>query len=720
MTPPLERSKSDFASIGVGILTANRPHQLRESLRHLSTGSRLPDQIVVLNNSPNDPVPPILQEFPNLNIRILQGDYLEYAAARNLVVEALETEFIAFLDDDCYADASWLELLHEGLREYDAVGGLVLPASPLRSPQDWHPELNWLLGLSTPSALTDSTGMRVLPSTSNMGFRKKVWEEVRFQELGGRIRDHAMGNYALGGEDAAFWRGVRNAGFRTVMIPEAVVFHDISGERYAVRNSLERAKKDGQTSWVRRSDAGRDIDSAVADVLETPLRPVWESWKQPEKRPALRRMHRTWGTRQRAFLGAALGDGSRGISRPSLATKVAKRLIGLPVSLGKNLLRKGVVAAQAKLVPPSPFIPNPNRDQTIGIVSSPFLGDTLLLLPLIQQMAQQRPRWKFRLFVSQIMAELVQAVLVGSKNVEVIGFQYRSTYRSQIQLARELFTHPCDVLFFTYLHQFNPLAFHLIPRLPIIAWREHEGRYLQIWKDLAWRTIPMDPHEPEQTSLRRLLAPLQIPLQRRDLRIDVEQVRGSRVSQLLDRHDLVPNRFVVILMDGREDEFKSWPVEHYALLAEKLVKESGFPIVFEGTRSGRAAFEQCLLLCPSLKSPEVVSFHGYLNLRELADFLSAARLVVGIDSGPIHLARSMGTPTLTLFGATSEKRWGVPRSATHRSLRGERAPFEWSLREAEVYSHNEHLRRLSPERVAEVALEMLDQSVLVETSSLMG
>jgi heptosyltransferase I len=41
-----------------------------------------------------------------------------------------------------------------------------------------------------------------------------------------------------------------------------------------------------------------------------------------------------------------------------------------------------------------------------------------------------------------------------------------------------------------------------------------------------------------------------------------------------------------------------------------------------------------------------------MSLDALADELAAAALVVGVDSGPAHLAAALGTPTVVIFGST--------------------------------------------------------------------
>src|SRR5207253_3147538 len=47
----------------------------------------------------------------------------------------------------------------------------------------------------------------------------------------------------------------------------------------------------------------------------------------------------------------------------------------------------------------------------------------------------------------------------------------------------------------------------------------------------------------------------------------------------------------------------------------------------------------------------------------LAAVMAASRLVMGVDSGPLHLAAAVGAPTLRMYGPTDPLRfgpWGPP------------------------------------------------------------
>ncbi len=57
---------------------------------------------------------------------------------------------------------------------------------------------------------------------------------------------------------------------------------------------------------------------------------------------------------------------------------------------------------------------------------------------------------------------------------------------------------------------------------------------------------------------------------------------------------------------------------------------------------------------------ELPGARRFEDLYELACWLAAARIYIGNDSGPTHLAAAVGTPVVALFGPTDPAVW-APR-----------------------------------------------------------
>jgi heptosyltransferase-3 len=71
----------------------------------------------------------------------------------------------------------------------------------------------------------------------------------------------------------------------------------------------------------------------------------------------------------------------------------------------------------------------------------------------------------------------------------------------------------------------------------------------------------------------------------------------------------------------------------------------------------------------------VVNLTGQLSLKQLAALSARARIFVGVDSAPMHIAAAMRTPVVALFGPSGDQEWGpwqVPHrvvSSTHHPCR---------------------------------------------------
>jgi len=96
---------------------------------------------------------------------------------------------------------------------------------------------------------------------------------------------------------------------------------------------------------------------------------------------------------------------------------------------------------------------------------------------------------------------------------------------------------------------------------------------------------------------------------------------------------------------------KAYPVEQWAA-ACRLMGERGWPLVLVGSAAD-AGLHQRLL---SGAKGRAVSLAGKTSPLALAGVLGRAACVVGIDTGPIHLAAAVGTRCVALFGSSDPMR----------------------------------------------------------------
>ncbi len=119
--------------------------------------------------------------------------------------------------------------------------------------------------------------------------------------------------------------------------------------------------------------------------------------------------------------------------------------------------------------------------------------------------------------------------------------------------------------------------------------------------------------------------------------------------------ELPPGRFVLACpLAGWAS--KQWPLEYYAALAEEL-KEDGTTLVLNGAPNARTTLGQV----PG-------AWVHVSGVEGLIDATRRAAGVIGVDSGPLHLAAAIGRPGVAIFGPTDPARNG-PYGGTFTVLR---------------------------------------------------
>jgi len=129
---------------------------------------------------------------------------------------------------------------------------------------------------------------------------------------------------------------------------------------------------------------------------------------------------------------------------------------------------------------------------------------------------------------------------------------------------------------------------------------------------------------------------------------------------------------------------KQWPLENYAPLAHHLKAEFGLDLVLNGAPHAAAL----------LRAVEGACVH-ISGVAGLIDATRRATAVVGLDSGPMHLAAALGKPGVALFGPTDPSRNG-PYGNSLSVLRDPSAKTTYQ-RGSEI---DPALRALTPDRVA--------------------
>ena len=127
---------------------------------------------------------------------------------------------------------------------------------------------------------------------------------------------------------------------------------------------------------------------------------------------------------------------------------------------------------------------------------------------------------------------------------------------------------------------------------------------------------------------------------------------STNIEQPLIKHPII----AMHPGSGGYSTARRWAPERFAQLADTLFHDAGGQLILMGGPEETELHRQIIELMQS--EMPVRSFAGKGNIRVAAAILEQADLFVGNDSGLMHLATAVGTPTVGIFGLTNSDAWG--------------------------------------------------------------
>jgi ADP-heptose:LPS heptosyltransferase len=166
------------------------------------------------------------------------------------------------------------------------------------------------------------------------------------------------------------------------------------------------------------------------------------------------------------------------------------------------------------------------------------------------------------------------------------------------------------------------------------------------------QALAFDPHAHTTTNARRLAAAVTGAAPRQGARAclaigaDAEAAAGL----VLDRS---PEPLIGIHASGGRD-IKQWPLERFAEVGRRLLDATGGTIALTGAPADRALIDAMRALLPDGRAIDAT---GVGDLLGSAAVLRRLHLLVTGDTGPMHLAATVGTPVVAIFGPSDPVRY---------------------------------------------------------------
>jgi lipopolysaccharide export system permease protein len=167
---------------------------------------------------------------------------------------------------------------------------------------------------------------------------------------------------------------------------------------------------------------------------------------------------------------------------------------------------------------------------------------------------------------------------------------------------------------------------------------------------------------------------------------------------------LLPSGPVIVMVPKSNSAYKDWPMERFAELALRLLKKpklAGATIVILGVAEQTPFF---VPLVQALPPAQVLDLSGKTDMPTACAILKQAALVIGNDSGLLHMTGALGARLVGLYGPTNDKKY-APRGAHVRIAKvRDFADDEGEIHDASI------IKRLSVDQVEAAVDDLLSSA----------
>ena len=327
----------------------------------------------------------------------------------------------------------------------------------------------------------------------------------------------------------------------------------------------------------------------------------------------------------------------------------------------------------------------PRDFQKILVVRYRFLGDTILTVPFLAQLRAAHPSAEIHVLASPSTAPLLENCPYINK---IFAFGQSSSHRyerennlssgkksflkSFLDLVRELKEERFDAAFILK-RSFSSALMTALAGIPNRIGFDTEMRGF-----LLTERIKFDPLRHEVLNFcAHLSSPYNAPekpKENEEKYFFSSESERQNARELFERSGIRKNENkskIIMIHAMAAHTSKMWTEEGWSNIL-KYLKEKNFRIVFSGAPKDASLYER-LENISSVKA-DLNLCQTSNSLRENVACYELCDLALCVDSGPMHLAASVGIPVIALFGPTNPERW-APWSAKARIIRPENPPI---------------------------------------------
>jgi lipopolysaccharide heptosyltransferase II len=352
---------------------------------------------------------------------------------------------------------------------------------------------------------------------------------------------------------------------------------------------------------------------------------------------------------------------------------------------------------------------NVQNIENILLIQLGDIGDVVLSIPSIRALRENFPYACLMVAVREKAKELIEdcrwvtGVIPINKNKR--GFTQEISY--QIDFFSRLRDHAIDLAIDLRTGDRGAILAFLTGASQRVGFYAHDGK---LWRNRVFTHLqkidyPLGQYVADYYS--SLMAAYHIKTDYVLPELEVSEKKLDVVQQLFNDEHIPTERAMVAIQPFSLWRYKEWGITNYIQLIDRIISEYRLPVIITGSPDERARAKSI----STRFGKNVFNLAGKTTIGMLAAVLKACKLFIGADSGGMHIAAAVGTPTVTIFGPSSPASW-APRGLQHAAVYKPFSCVPCRMKGCEGKEKSRCLDELIVDEVMSVVNTQLDEKIL--------
>jgi len=279
----------------------------------------------------------------------------------------------------------------------------------------------------------------------------------------------------------------------------------------------------------------------------------------------------------------------------------------------------------------------------VALVRLSAIGDCTLVLPVVRALLKQQPELELHWIISNAAYSLLKNST--HPRLHFITIEKPKSISDYRALKKQLSPIKFDAVLAMQASARANLIYPLIKSTRKIGFDKTRARDWQ-WLFTNEKIAFVDEHLHD--SFKRFAE--RLTHSTLEVTADDWLIQPSEDSQQSVLELNLPEQFVVINPAASKLE-RCWSIENYVHLIQQIKKQYNLPVVLTG---GPADLDKDLAEQVEAQA-DVINCVGKTSLQQLAAILQKANICIAPDTGPAHIANSVGTPVIGLYAVAPSK-----------------------------------------------------------------